>query len=109
MAQDASPGDAPVPVGELALTGSHQDDVVDLIFNAEGVLGGGLVLGARIRAHVRMLEPHLSCQAVHGVKGQDLLQKVNGCREKEAKAIQVTCCSCHAEKGPQRGDSPRRL
>lgn len=38
MALDTSPGHAPVPVGELALTGSHQYDVVDLVFNAEGVL-----------------------------------------------------------------------
>lgn len=38
MAPDASPGHSPVPVGELALTGSHQYEVVDLVFNAEGVL-----------------------------------------------------------------------
>lgn len=35
---DSSFGHAPVPVGELALTGSHQNDVIDLVFNAEGVL-----------------------------------------------------------------------
>lgn len=81
MAVDTSPGHTPVPVGELALAGSHQHDVIDLVFNAEGVLGGGFILRARIRAHVGVLQPHLRCQAVHGVKGQDLLQKVNCCRE----------------------------
>lgn len=38
LAQDASLGHAPVPVGELALAGSHQHDVIDLVFDAEGVL-----------------------------------------------------------------------
>ena len=33
-----APGAAPVPVGELALAGGHQQDVVNLILNAEGVL-----------------------------------------------------------------------
>lgn len=46
MALDTSPGHAPVPVGELALAGSHQHNVIDLVFNAEGVLRGGLILGA---------------------------------------------------------------
>lgn len=69
MALDTSPGHAPVPVGELALAGSHQHNVIDLVFNAEGVLRGGLILGARIRAHVGVLQPHLRCQTVHGVKG----------------------------------------
>lgn len=69
MALDTSPGHTPVPVGELALAGSHQHDVIDLVFNAEGVLGGGFILRARIRAHVGVLQPHLCCQAVHGVKG----------------------------------------
>lgn len=55
MALDPSPGHTPVPVGELALAGSHQHDVIDLVFNAEGVLRGGLILGARIRAHVGVL------------------------------------------------------
>lgn len=38
MIPDTSPGHTPVPVGELALTGSHQYDVIDLVFNAERVL-----------------------------------------------------------------------
>lgn len=78
---DSRAGTAPVPVGELALVGSHQQDVVNLILYAEGVLRGGLVLGASVRAHVGMLQPHLGGQAIHGVKGQDLLQKVDGCGE----------------------------
>lgn len=31
-------GTAPVPVGELALVVSHQQDVINLVLNAEGVL-----------------------------------------------------------------------
>lgn len=76
-----APGAAPVPVGELALAGGHQQDVVNLILDAEGVLRGGLILGARVGAHVGVLQPHLGGQAIHGVKGQDLLQKVDGCGE----------------------------
>ena len=75
------PGAAPVPVGELALAGGRQQDVVNLILDAEGVRRGGLVLGARVGAHVGVLQPHLGGQAIHGVKGQDLLQKVDGCGE----------------------------
>lgn len=29
---------APVPGGQLTLVGGHQQDVINLIFNAEGVL-----------------------------------------------------------------------
>lgn len=54
-------GTAPVPVGELALVGGHQQDVVNLILDAEGVLRDGLILGARVRAHEGVLQPHLGC------------------------------------------------
>lgn len=91
-------GTAPVPGGELALVGSHQQDVVNLVLDAEGVLRGGLILRARVRAHVGVLQPHLGGQAIHGVEGQDLLQEVNGCGEQSgAGRSLVTPCQAESE------------
>ena len=63
----------------MAVLGDHT--VVQLVLDAEGLQGRGLVLRTRVLLQERLSQGRLSGEPVHGVEGQNALQDANGYRE----------------------------
>lgn len=73
-------GDLTVAVAEAVL---GDEAVLQFILDAEGMRWGGLVLRTGVLLKERMGQRCLSCQPIHGVKGQDTLKEVHGWEEKK--------------------------
>lgn len=67
-------GGLTIAVAEALLS---DEAVLQLILNAEGMRWSGLVLWTRVLLKEGVRQRRFSCQAIHGVKGQDTLKEVH--------------------------------
>lgn len=72
---------SPVPVVDVTVTLIHEQDVIHLILNVEGVQGHWFVQREWVIAHVWVSKSLFRCKTVHGVKRQDFLQEIQGYSE----------------------------
>lgn len=82
----------------MAVALVHEQNIIHFIFNVERMQRDGLIQGERVVGHIGVGQGFLCSQAIHWVKGQDLFQKIQGCREKKDDKIKsgidmmhVTC------------------
>lgn len=61
------------------------DEAVKLVFDTERMRGGGLIIGTGVLQKKRVRQGCFSCQAIHGVKGQNTLEKVHSWKEEERR------------------------
>lgn len=72
---------ASIPVPGVAVALVHEQDIIYFVLNVEGVQRDGLVEGEGVVNHIGVGQGLLRSETIHGVKGQDLLQEIQGCRE----------------------------
>lgn len=62
----------------------HEQDIIYFILNMKGVQRDGLVQGKRVVSHIGVGQGLLCSQTIHGIKGEDLLQKIQGFRKEKS-------------------------
>lgn len=78
----------PVPCVAVALV--HEQDIIYFVLDVERVQRDRLVQGEGVVSHIGVGQGLLGGQTVHGVKGQDLLQEIQGCGKKENESVGST-------------------
>lgn len=73
----------PVEAGSLTAQALLSDQTVQLVFYVEGMRRCGLVFGAGVLLKEQVGQGLFCCQTIHGVKGQNTLQKVHSCVEEK--------------------------
>lgn len=73
----------------MAVALVHEENIIHFIFNVERMQRDGLIQGERVVSHIGVGQGFLCSQAIHRVKGQDLFQKIQGCREKKDNEIKL--------------------
>ena len=67
--------------GHLAVAAAQallgDEAVLQLVLDAEGMRGGGLILRTRVLLEKRVGQRRLRRQPIHGVKGQDTAEEVH--------------------------------
>lgn len=64
----------------MAVALVHEQDIIYLILNVKGVQRHRLIQGEGVVSHIGVCQGLFRSQTIHGVKGQDLLQEIKGCK-----------------------------
>lgn len=75
----------PVPSVTVALV--HEQDIIYFVLDMEGVQRYRFVQGEGVVSHIGVSQGLLRSQTIHGVKGQNLLQEIQGCSEKRNNEV----------------------
>lgn len=65
----------------------HEQDVIYFVFNMKGVQRDRLIQGEGVVGHIGVGQGLFGSKTIHGVKGEDLLQKIQGYRRELKPSI----------------------
>lgn len=71
---------ASVPVPDVTVALVHEQDIIYFILNVERVQRHRFIQGEGVVSHIGVGQGFLRSKTIHGVKSQDLLQEIQGCR-----------------------------